>query len=79
MSWRRVSRLRSGRLRDPRRRTKGSAPKCAGCVKRFPYGVYYLVEGEVLLVLAVAHSRREPHYWADRLRTVDAPTEEEGP
>lgn len=48
-------------------------------VKRFPYGVYYLVEGEVLLVLAVAHSRREPHYWADRLRTVDASTEEEGP
>ena len=39
-------------------------------VKRFPYGVYYLVEGEVLLVLAVAHGRRKPHYWADRIRTA---------
>lgn len=37
-------------------------------VKRFPYGVYYNVEGGVLLVLAVAHARRKPHYWADRAR-----------
>lgn len=48
-------------------------------VKRFPYGVYYLVEGEVLLVLAVAHSRRKPHYWADRMRTTDVRKGEEGP
>ena len=37
-------------------------------VKRFPYGVYYNVEGGALLVLAVAHARRKPHYWADRAR-----------
>ena len=37
-------------------------------VKRFPYGVYYSVEGVALLVLAVAHARRKPHYWADRAR-----------
>ncbi len=27
-------------------------------LKRFPYGVYYLVRGELVLVVAVFHSRR---------------------
>lgn len=35
-------------------------------VRRFPYGVFYVVEGGELLVLAVAHGRRRPHYWRDR-------------
>ncbi len=35
-------------------------------VRRFPYGVFYLVEGEALLVLAVAHVRRKPGYWVAR-------------
>ncbi len=48
-------------------------------VKRFPYGVYFIVEGEVLLVLAVAHTRRRPHYWADRIRTSGPSKNEEGP
>lgn len=35
-------------------------------VRRFPYGVFYLVEGQALLVLAVAHARRKPGYWLAR-------------
>lgn len=33
---------------------------------RFPYGVVYRVEGEQVLVFAVAHLRRRPGYWRDR-------------
>lgn len=35
-------------------------------VRRFPYCVYYKVEAEVLLVLAVGHERRKPAYWVTR-------------
>lgn len=35
-------------------------------VRRFPYGVFYVVEDGELLVLAVAHGRRRPHDWRDR-------------
>ncbi|MGH7574198.1 MAG: type II toxin-antitoxin system RelE/ParE family toxin [Longimicrobiales bacterium] len=33
---------------------------------RFPYGLIYAVERDRLYVLAVAHLRRRPRYWADR-------------
>jgi plasmid stabilization system protein ParE len=28
-------------------------------LRRFPYGIYYLVEGETIIVLAVLHLRRD--------------------
>lgn len=34
---------------------------------RFPYGLIFGVDGETLVVLAVAHLHREPRYWAPRL------------
>jgi len=34
---------------------------------RFPFAVGYLVDGDELVVLAVAHLRRRPDYWLDRL------------
>lgn len=34
---------------------------------RFPYGVVYRIEGEQILILAVAHVRRRPGYWRGRL------------
>ncbi|MCB9762430.1 MAG: type II toxin-antitoxin system RelE/ParE family toxin [Alphaproteobacteria bacterium] len=37
-------------------------------VRRFPYGVFYVVEDGELVVLAVAHGRREPGYWLSRRR-----------
>ncbi len=36
-------------------------------VRRFPYGIIYLQEGDLILILAIAHLHREPDYWIDRL------------
>lgn len=36
-------------------------------VADFPYRVVYDVEGEVLVVVTVAHAKRRPGYWRDRL------------
>lgn len=33
---------------------------------RFPYGVVYAVESDVVRVLAVMHLKRRPMYWVDR-------------
>ena len=39
------------------------------CLRRFPYSVIYGVDDGELVVIAIAHHRREPGYWADRVRT----------
>ena len=36
-------------------------------IKRFPFTVLYRETSGKLQVLAVAHHRRSPHYWLDRL------------
>jgi toxin ParE1/3/4 len=33
----------------------------------FPFGVYYRVEGDEVIVLAVAYSSRDPDRWKERL------------
>ncbi len=33
---------------------------------RFPFAIAYLVEGDTIAVLAVAHVRRRPGYWLRR-------------
>jgi plasmid stabilization system protein ParE len=38
--------------------------------KRFPYGVIYQIHGDGILIVAVAHLRRKPRYWRDRLRAI---------
>lgn len=35
----------------------------------FPHSVVYFVEDDLLTVLAVAHSKRRPGYWRDRIYT----------
>ena len=35
-------------------------------MKRFPYSLIYLVSGEEIRVLAVAHHSRRPGYWRSR-------------
>jgi plasmid stabilization system protein ParE len=37
-------------------------------LRRFPYGVVYVVRDDVLWVMAVAHDRRRPGYWHGRQR-----------
>jgi toxin ParE1/3/4 len=34
---------------------------------RFPFAVVYQTEPELILVVAVAHQRRRPGYWRDRV------------
>lgn len=36
-------------------------------LKRFPYKLLYIVESDHLMVVAVAHQRRESQYWLSRI------------
>jgi len=36
-------------------------------VRRFPYAVFYLVDAEVVVVLAIEHQARDPEHWKQRL------------
>lgn len=36
-------------------------------LSRFPYGIIYGIDSETIIVVAVAHSHREPRYWIDRI------------
>jgi plasmid stabilization system protein ParE len=36
-------------------------------VTGFPYRVAYFVDGDALVVVAIAHAKRRPGYWRDRL------------
>ena len=35
-------------------------------LRRFPYSVLYVIKGSELQVIALAHQRRLPGYWANR-------------
>lgn len=35
-------------------------------VRRFPYGIFYLVDKERIVVLSILHARRDPRTWQDR-------------
>ncbi len=37
-------------------------------VKKFPYTVIFVEEGDPIWVVAFAHHRRRPGYWRDRIR-----------
>jgi plasmid stabilization system protein ParE len=34
---------------------------------RFPFSLIYSVESDAVLIVAVAHQRRRPDYWRDRI------------
>jgi plasmid stabilization system protein ParE len=34
----------------------------------FPYYIVYVVRGQTIVIIAVAHGSRKPEYWKDRLR-----------
>jgi toxin ParE2 len=36
-------------------------------IRRFPYGVLFRVDEAEIVVIAIAHLRRRPGYWADRI------------
>lgn len=36
----------------------------------FPYNVLYAVEGELIVIVAVAHQKRRPRYWRGRTKRL---------
>lgn len=34
---------------------------------RFPYGIIYGIDEDLIIVIAVSHLHREPRYWVDRI------------
>jgi plasmid stabilization system protein ParE len=36
-------------------------------IRRFPYAIFYLQDGEALVVLAIDHQARHPDHWHERL------------
>jgi len=37
-------------------------------LSHWPYGIFYRLRGDELIIIAVAHHRRRPGYWRSRLR-----------
>ncbi|MFH1562648.1 MAG: type II toxin-antitoxin system RelE/ParE family toxin [Nitrospirota bacterium] len=37
-------------------------------VHRFPFGIYYTVEDDCILIVAIMHMSREPGYWKNRIK-----------
>ena len=37
--------------------------------KRFPYRIVYLLHGDGIWIVAVAHHKRFPEYWKERLKS----------
>lgn len=40
---------------------------------RFPYSIFYLLEETRIVIIAVAHQKRSPDYWKDRLTSPPPP------
>jgi hypothetical protein len=36
-------------------------------LRRFPFGLLYAIETERIVIVAVAHLKRRPGYWKDRI------------
>ncbi|MBI5666294.1 MAG: type II toxin-antitoxin system RelE/ParE family toxin [Nitrospirae bacterium] len=36
-------------------------------VRRFPFGILYYIESKEIIIVAVAHLRRRPGYWKNRI------------
>jgi hypothetical protein len=54
-------------LRDIPQRTMGRAESTSSNIL---FSIVYLVRGDDVVIIAVAHHKRRPGYWADRTRAV---------
>lgn len=55
-------------LEAPTRWPSGGGETRRYVCRTFPYTVVYFVEDDLVFVVAVAHQKRDPGYWRDRLR-----------
>ncbi|MBI2431404.1 MAG: type II toxin-antitoxin system RelE/ParE family toxin [Candidatus Hydrogenedentes bacterium] len=39
-------------------------------LSRFPYGLVYVLQDKVIIIVAVAHTSRRPGYWVNRIGSV---------
>ena len=53
---------------EPVPRVPRDLPVRRSAVTRFPYHVVYLDTPDAIRILAIAHDRRRPGYWKDRVR-----------
>lgn len=37
-------------------------------INKFPFGIHYFVDGQIIKVLAVFHTSRDPKNWFDRIQ-----------
>lgn len=37
-------------------------------VPKFPYSIIFAIESDFILIIAVAHAKRKPGYWHDRIK-----------
>jgi toxin ParE1/3/4 len=44
-------------------------------LKRFPFNINFLVDGENIAIVAIAHNKRQPFYWLSRLPRADRQSE----
>ena len=55
------------RLRDSPTRYSIIEEDIRRCMlRRFPYGILYVIEPDYILILAVMHCSRKPKYWKNR-------------
>jgi plasmid stabilization system protein ParE len=54
-------------LRAPHRWAKYLYGTRRFVLQRFPFSVVYLDDPDLVIIVAVAHSRRKPGYWKDRI------------
>ena len=62
----RKSQERIAELPSAARKVRGSIRRRR--IQKFPYVIYYSVEADEIVAIAVAHRRRRPEYWANRLK-----------
>jgi len=44
-------------------------PEIRRCIMhKFPYNIYYSIQNNIILILAIAHQHRKPDYWIDRVQ-----------
>lgn len=53
--------------RDPEIYPLVRKPIRRGWIRRFPYGLFYIVKEDVLIVLGVFHASRDPRCWESRV------------
>ena len=63
---REVERLCSLIIKNPRTGSEVRPYVRRRLLRRFPFSLLYSIEDDEILIVAVAHHRREPGYWRER-------------